>query len=387
MAATTKSQADRFEQMTLAAAEGAPPGLAKYIRMFAPAIKVLSTICMFLLPWIVMLATAVHKAYQLVPINLLYAFMGLVFCFFGGTYPVLFAAIEAARLSGYENTKQAVQDIVDEATAMVKKSAEDDQIDDDHDGVADVEQIDAKALFQRKTQLVLTKCDPQKINVALGGLMMAWIGVVATLKMQFARTITLALSIADFIGKPLDLIVMPALLAVVPEDYGKWVPVMLGWVCKAAGISVAWYIQAIVSSVTSGIRGGLMFARAMITFCSNIGVNFGGLIPMLDEKKLRKQLNVMNSAALVKRAKYVLVPAQDLASCVKDEEIIDLICTRTEERLHEDTYVDEVVGWLLAALGCYFQVFVIAFAVPWWANIVMWPFGLAEEYLKWYITN
>lgn len=35
------------------------------------------------------------------------------------------------------------------------------QVDDDHDGVADVDQIDAKELFQRKTQLVLTKCNPQ----------------------------------------------------------------------------------------------------------------------------------------------------------------------------------------------------------------------------------
>ena len=38
---------------------------------------------------------------------------------------------------------------------------QDNKVDDDHDGVADVDQIDAKELFQRKTQLVLTKCNPQ----------------------------------------------------------------------------------------------------------------------------------------------------------------------------------------------------------------------------------
>jgi len=51
----------------------------------------------------------------------------------------------------------------------------------------------------RKTSLVLTKVDPGKIDRAMGGLYLSWLGIVATLQVEFARTITLALSIADML--------------------------------------------------------------------------------------------------------------------------------------------------------------------------------------------
>lgn len=78
-------------------------------------------------------------------------------------------------------------------------SALDDQVDEDGDGIADVDQIDSKALLMRKTNLALTKVDPGKIDKAMGGLYLSWIAIIATLKVQFARTITLALSIADML--------------------------------------------------------------------------------------------------------------------------------------------------------------------------------------------
>ena len=267
------------------------------------------------------------RRYKITPTNLLMAAIGLVFCFFGGTYAVLFAAIEAARLSGWESSYIALCDLASEANAILAESAKDDKKDDDGDGVSDVDQLDAKALLLRKTKLILTKCDPNKINKAMGGLWLAWMGVVATLKVQFAKTITFALSIADFMQKPVDQVLMPLLLEVVPNEYHKWVPVCLGWVCKAIAVSIAWYVQSVLSAVTTGIRGGLLFSRSMLEFCVGRGWDLGGLIP-------------------------------------KD---------------HHDTYIDEAVGWTLAALGVYFQVFVTNFTVPFPLNLVMWPFSLADE--------
>ena len=40
-----------------------------------------------------------------------------------------------------------------------------------------------------------------------------------------------------------------------------------------------------------------------------------------------------------------------------------------------------------AACGVYFQVFLINFSVPWYLNIVLWPFGVANEYIKWAVTS
>lgn len=330
----------------------APWLFGQAIRLIVPAARVLGQIAMFLLPWIVMLCKAIYNVYCLVPLNLLYAGVGLIFCFFGGTYPVLFAALEAARLSGWETTKFALKDIADQALEMVKHSAADDLLDEDDDGIADVKQIDSKALFQRKTNLVLRKCDPVKLNAAVGGLWMAWIGVVATLKVKFAATITLALTIADVVGKPIDMIAMGPLVAVVPTDYAKWIPVTLGWVCKAIGMSVAWYLQAIMSACTSGVRGGLMFSRSMVAFMSNAGITCGGLIPMHDEKKQRAKFAEWvakgKGKALVSEAKKIGVSEEKLSAAKTDEHRIDLLVERTQERLQEDTYIDEVVGWLMA---------------------------------------
>lgn len=40
----------------------------------------------------------------MVPTDLLEALLGLMFCFAGGLYPTLFAAVEAARLTGWDTT-------------------------------------------------------------------------------------------------------------------------------------------------------------------------------------------------------------------------------------------------------------------------------------------
>ena len=146
---------------------------------------------------------------------------------------------------------------------------------------------------------------------------------------------TLALTIADLLQKPADRILDPALRHVVPDKYHKWIPVCLQWACKSVGMSIAWYIQAVISAVSSGVRGGLLFSRSVMSILVSKGITLGGLIPKNDA----------------------------------------------------DTMIDEYVGYVLAAVGVYFQVFVISFTVPWYLNTVLWPFGLANEYIKWAVTT
>lgn len=268
-------------------------------------------------------------AYVMLPTDALDAIIGLVFCFCGGLYPMLFAAVQAARLSGWKTTCDAVSELVNQAKIIAAENKKDDDADDDGDGVKDVNQIDAQALLLRKTKLVLTTSDPEKINTALGGLYTSWLGVVSVLKVQFARTIALALTIAELLKKPCDLVILPALHFVVPPEYHRWLPVVIAWACKSIGMSVAFYIQRIVSAFSSAVRGGLQTSRALLRMAVKQGLWEGS---------------------------------------------------------DEDTYIDEVVGWTLAALGFYFQ-FCLGFSVPWPLNWVLWPFELSEYYIMWAVTT
>ena len=51
----------------------------------------------------------------------------------------------------------------------------------------------------------------------------------------------------------------------------------------------------------------------------------------------------------------------------------------------EDTYLDEILSYLLAALGFYAQ-FYFGFAVPFPINWLLWPFQAAENYIQWRLT-
>jgi len=84
--------------------------------------------------------------------------------------------------------------------------------------------------------------DPGVINEAFAGLYCSWLAIFATLKVQFAATVALALSIADALKTPTKWWIEPACLLATPKPYAKWVPVMLDWTVKAIGMSIAWYI-------------------------------------------------------------------------------------------------------------------------------------------------
>jgi hypothetical protein len=56
-----------------------------------------------------------------------------------------------------------------------------------------------------------------------------WLAVIATLTIQFARVISMALSISDFIKQPVNRFIAPVIQSVIPNEYKKWVPVIIGW--------------------------------------------------------------------------------------------------------------------------------------------------------------
>ena len=152
-----------------------------------------------------------------------------------------------------------------------------------------------------------------------------WLSVAAVLTLKFARTIALALSISDFLQQPIDRFIAPTISMGTPDKYKKWVPVLLGWAVKSIAMSIAWYIQSVISAFTSALAGGLMMARATYRALIHRKITFGGLLPAD----------------------------------------------------HENSMVDEGLSYLFAALGFYFQ-FSMGFDMPFPFNLLLWPLEIGR---------
>lgn len=275
-----------------------------------------------------------YSQFKRLPQNVIQFIYGFIFCFFGGTFPTLFAALQAAEHGGRQNIANALSELSDEILIIIEESKKDDAADVDKDGKRDVDQISARELLTRKTKLVLKKMNPDKVDKAISSIYRVWLSVAAVLSIQFARTISMALAIADFLEKPSDRFIAPTIGLVIPKEYGKWVPVAISWITKAIAISIAWYIQSVVSATVSSLQGGLMMARAVYFFCLHHQFTMFGMIT----------------------------------------------------KNHEDSIVDEVLSYLFAGMGFYVQL-VHGFKPPFPVNIILWPFELAEYYIRWTITS
>lgn len=73
------------------------------------------------------------------PTDVMWVIFGLVLCFAGGLYPTLFAAIEAARLCGWDRTQKALMDLFEQSSLVYEAEKKDSKVDEDGDGVADVD--------------------------------------------------------------------------------------------------------------------------------------------------------------------------------------------------------------------------------------------------------
>jgi hypothetical protein len=314
--------------------EGSRQQLTQAAEMVQSIAKPLFGAITVVLPFVIYGCSKAWAFYKAMPKNAVKFWTGFVFCFFGGLYPVTFAAVQAAEHGGRKKVVESLEALSQEALVIIEESKKDDAKDDDKDGVADVKQIDNKQFMMRKLNLVLTKMNPQKVDEAIAVLYRVWLSVIAVLMVQFARTISLALSISDFMMKPVNRFITPTINLATPTQYQKWVPVVMGWIVKSIAMSVAWYIQSVISAVTSALSGGQLMAQAAYDFCVYRKWTLGGLIPPN----------------------------------------------------HKDSYVDEMFMYIFAGLGIYFQ-FKLNFDMPFPFNLILWPLEMMEYWLRWTITS
>lgn len=323
------------QKSILAVAESAqcPKQVAPYLVKAAPfagkAVEAIENA----IPLIQKLIGILEKYYEIIkpyrPDLLLPSFMGLIMCFFGGSYLTVIAAWEAFLMCGYDSTKACVLMLIDDLQKVAEANKKDDIKDEDNDGVADVLQVSNQQLLQRKMLLFLRTLDPQRVTVAIAGINAGFLAVIATLKLQFAKTITLGNSIGSALEPPAKEYALPIVEKLLPPEYRKWAWPLISYSIRSIAISIAWFVQRIISAFHSAIRGGLMFSRNIMKYLT--------------------EMNIYK---------------------IRDEESI----------------LDELVGYGLAALGLWFQLS-MGFAVPFPLNVILFPFTLIEYFLIWAVTN
>ncbi|CAD7961959.1 unnamed protein product [Amoebophrya sp. A25] len=196
---------------------------------------------------------------------------GLGLCLFGGCFPLLIAAYEAFRMAGWDGMKSSIIDLRDEGRAALAAHKKDETVDDDGDGVPDVQQISPRDLAMRKTLLVLRVINPEKVSKAFSAVVAGLIAVLASLKLTFARSITLGATLGEVIQKRVDAKVTPVVQELVPDDAKKWVPIVFGWAGKIFAVWVACMLQTVISAFHSAIRGGQMFGVALVRYLNKTG--------------------------------------------------------------------------------------------------------------------
>jgi hypothetical protein len=319
--------------------EALHPKLGACIRAFQPFVGCLLTCLYYVAPLYWKLMLFCFRLYNILPINVLQMIFGLGLCFFGGTYVTSIAAIEAFRTLGGKSLWKNLQIVYADMQKVSVAIKDDMEVDADGDDIPDVEQMPAKDMARREMKLAMvTVQDPEVLQKALLAVWTSWIAVLASLRLQFAQTVALALGIADVLKFPTVLVFAPPLTLALGKDLKHWVDTIIDTTLKIVAVTFAWYIQMVISSFYSALRGGKMFAEA--------------LFRLLEEKDLLEKL----PAALVPK------PFDP-----------------------DKTYLDEMIMYPLAAAGFWFQL-KSGFLLPFPLNLIMLPLTIVEWVLRWEIT-
>lgn len=238
--ATKKEEEDKkISAIIGAAAATPPPPLTVYLKRFEPAINALASALVVVGPVYVRIAELLYSAYHTLPMDLIEALVGLGMCFFGGAYCASIAAVEAFLIVGWDTTSAALLDIYDDVQS-IKLAAE---ADDKKQGGEAEPAFGADRIKQKMRVAALAVRDPEKLTHAVGGVYAGWVVVQGTLRLQFARTITLGISIAKMLDPVLMRFGLPILTHVVPADLHHWLPTLLRTACKMVAVALSWYLQ------------------------------------------------------------------------------------------------------------------------------------------------
>jgi len=279
-AMTPQSKEELTKYIVLLAENAKPPVLQKNIVKFAPQI---TTFIIFfkvqVLPFLArvydLILESIEKAkpyyYKYQMEDLVPALGGLVMCFFGGEFPLLIVAVESFLVTSWNPVKDAVSDLMQEFYKALEENKKDEQVDADNDGIPDVEQISDAAYYQRKFLLAARVLDPEKCTKALTACTQAFIVVLGAVKLTFVRALSLGAAIGEMGKRTVAKHATPKLTQLCPEEYRKWVPTAIDYLCTIGAVLLALAMQRLISAFHSAMRGGLIFVRKTLGYFNKLG--------------------------------------------------------------------------------------------------------------------
>lgn len=185
----------------LASHDMVPSSIRPYLLKMAPTCGIIVNLFAQLLPYLELGYTKLMNFWSLLePYNpelLIPSFVGLIMCFFGGSFMTLIAALEAYKMCGYDSSLKCINDLKEDFNKFLVVNSKDDKEDLNNDGISDVLQVSSADLARRKTLLFLKTVDPKRVGEAITGLNSGFLAVAATLKLQFAKAITLGQAVGE----------------------------------------------------------------------------------------------------------------------------------------------------------------------------------------------
>lgn len=298
--------------------------LQNFIKEFFSMVKAIAGTC---LPPLFAAVRSITCFYRSLPKDALIAQIGLVYCFCGGCYPLLFAAIQAAKVAGLQDMLSALSDLIDEATIAAQTAKKENQY----------ETTSFQDTISKTTVVVMKAIDPVKINAACVSLYTAWLGISVVLEREFAKTINYALTLGSYVEPIIDHLLAPSAYLMISDEYHQWVPFGLGWISKAIAMRIAWRLQRVLTACTSSLIGGLMFSRAFMR--------------MMNKESCSQRKGVK------KRTNSVLL--------------------------------DEALGYVVAAAGMCVQLGDGSLdpSIKFPFTLLTWPFNIAEKWIQWQTTE
>ncbi len=119
--------------------------------------------------------------------------------------------------------------------------------------------------------LALKSVDPSQVSDALAAVYGGCIAVLAVLKLQFAAAVTLGNSLGDIAARAAAPAALPLVSAALPAEYKKWAEPLFRYACKAGGVSLAWWLQRVLSAFHSAFRGAEMFVACALVVAARRG--------------------------------------------------------------------------------------------------------------------
>ena len=307
----------------------APITYKEFLAKFEPLINSIGNFLLLIIPIISTVYVKINSVYKKLPMDIVYAIMGLMLAFFGGTFALSLVVIEAIYNTGFYDIRLMIGQLYDEIKYLWKKYNEENKSERwktfIKDNKTESETYDIKSDFVTKVDFFFTHTkNPKKLMDLITCIGSTLITVFAVVHSKFAKSIALGSSIGEAFKRPSNYLFVPLLTSLYPKKYHQWIYPTINYTCKTIAIILSLILGKVISTVQSGIRGGLLFSRRILKWVSSNNYY------KFDSEK---------------------------------------------------NYLDEIIGWSIAAIGIFFQ-FRNKFSIPFPLNIIMLPLTLLEIILS-----